>query len=569
MIARIKTWLNHETSSITIAALLLAAASFAADTLGLLRDRILATQFGAGETLDVYYAAFRIPDLLLNLLILGAVSSAFLPVFAERYGRDREDAWRLTANFLTVAALALVLFAVALFFAIPTLMPLIAPGFESEAMERAVRVTRILLMSPILFGLSSIISSVLHYFQRFFIYSLAPILYNLGIIIGALLFAPRFGEVGLAVGVILGAAMHLGIQIPGIASVGFRFRLLFRPLHAAIRDIVRLAIPRTVNLLVIQLQFTALTAIASLFAAGSIAVFNLGTNLAFVPVGVIGISFATAAFPVFSRAFAAGDLKAFSRTLRQTIQEILFFALPAVAFFLVLRAHIVRVVLGAGAFSWEDTRLTAAVLGAFAFGVAAQSLLPLLVRAFFAKKDTKTPLLIALFSTALTVGGTFFLSVALRGSGAAREFIGTLFRVVDLPDIRVLSLPIAMSVMATVQVLLLLFALRRHFLAGEMRRLLRAFVRLSLVSAIAGSVTWAALRPLAQGVEQETFVGIFLQGLGAGVLGVIVFLVLAFTFAFPEAQRLVGFLRRTLPPLKSVLPREDGTDQMGRRGMEE
>lgn len=553
MIDKLTNWLNRESPSITVAALLLAAASFAADILGLVRDRVLAAQFGAGEVLDIYYAGFRIPDLLLNILILGAMSSAFLPVFADRFVKSKDDAWRFASNLLTLAALGLIACAGILYILVPWLLPFVVPGFDISQMERAIAVTRILLLSPILFGISSIVSAILHFSQRFFFYSLAPILYNLGIILGAVVLAPRFGELGLAAGVVFGAVLHLGIQIPAVRASGFHFRAMLRPVHTAVYEMVHLAIPRTANLVVNQLQFTALTALASVFAVGSIAVFNFGMNLAFVPIGVIGISFATAAFPVLSRSHALGDSMMFARTLRQTAQEILFFALPAAALLLVLRAHIVRVVLGSGAFTWEDTRLTAAVLGALALGVIAMSLLPLLVRAFFAQKDTVTPLLISLAAAVGTVALALGLAEGLSALSVFHNAIGALFRIEDLADIRVLALPVAMTMLATLQAAALLVALSFRGLRGEARRLAGATVRMTLVAFASGAVTWGVLQVLAEGVVQETFVGIFLQGVTAGFIGTLVYLVLASLFAFPEFVRLLRILRRSVPPLGAAV----------------
>lgn len=553
MIDRLVNVLNRKTPSITLAALLLAVMSFAADILGLVRDRILASQFGAGELLDIYYAGFRIPDLLLNLLILGAMSSAFLPLFAERYASHRDDAFRFASNVLTFASLALIVCAAVLFLAAPFLLPLVVPGFNAPALDRAVSVTRVLLLSPILFGVSSLLSAILHYFQRFFVYAIAPILYNLGIIAGALIFAPRLNELGLALGAVLGALLHLGIQVPAARAVGFRFRLHLRPVHAAMRDMVRLAIPRTGNLVVNQLQFTVLTAIASVFAAGSIAVLNFGMNLAFVPVGVIGVSFATAAFPLLSRAYAASDRALFARTFRQAAQEILFLVLPAAALFLVLRAHLVRVILGSGAFGWEDTRLTAAILGALAFGVVGLALLPLLVRTFFAQKDTMTPFFVAVASAVGTIGFAMALAGGLTSPGALHDRIGALFRIRDLPDIRILALPIAVSVVTTLQIVVLFAALAFRGLAREIRKLTFAFMRLSVAATLCGAATWFALRWFAYGVVQETFVGIFLQGLFAGLVGVLAYLFVAFAFAFPEFVRFLRLLRESLPPLRPIL----------------
>ena len=576
MIERVSSWFHRESSSITVAALLLAAASFAADILGLVRDRILAAQFGAGEVLDIYYAGFRIPDLLLNLLVLGAMSSAFLPMFAERYARDRTDAWRFAQNLLTLVAFSLVVFAGALYFLAPSLMGLVAPGFTAEQAARAASVTRMLLLSPILFGISSLISAVLHFFRRFFLYSLAPILYNAGIIIGASVLAPVFSasgrspEIGIAAGVILGAVMHLCVQLPGLWNVGFRFRPSLRPIHSAIAGVIRLSIPRTGTLVLYQLYLTALTAMASAFAVGSIAVFNLGRNISSITVGVIGISFATAAFPVFSRAAAAGDRSAFSRAFRQTAQEVLFFAAPLSVLFLVLRAHIVRVILGSGAFSWEDTRLTAAVLGALTFGIVAETLLPLFVRVFFAQKNTVTPFLVSLGSAVGNVVLAFWLSAALGRQGVVRAAVGWLFRVADLSDIRVVALPVTIALVLLAQLVVYIFLVRRYLEAQDRTAMLASAIRLGLSSLAAGGAAWTMLQVLVSGIAQETFIGIFIQGFLAGVTGIVIYLFLAVTFAFPEARRLVALLRQSLPPLAAILPElsSDGEEEE-KRGMEQ
>lgn len=558
MIDRITSLLRKESQSITAAGLLLGTAAFAAKIVGLVRDNVLASHFGAtagGRVLDIYYAGFRIPDLLLSVLILGAVSSAFLPVFTERYAKDPKDAWRLTNNILTLAAMAIIAIAGLMFFAIPYLMPLVAPGFNEAELIRTVSVTRLLLLSPVLFGISSIVSAVLHHAKRFLLYAMAPVLYNVGIITGTLLLSPSAPELAPAFGAIFGALLHLLVQIPGLTGIGFRFHMVVRPMHDAIREIIYLSIPRTANLVVNQFQTIALTAIASV-TVGAITVFNLATNLAFVPVGIVGISFATAAFPALARSWAEGNIAKYSKILRTTVQEILFFALPASVMLLVLRAHIVRVVLGRGLFSWEDTRLTAATLAAFAVGVVAFSLQPLLVRAFFARKNTKTPLWVGIITAIGTVGLALLLTPMLLQQGAAHSAFGAIFRVADLPDIRVLALPVALSLFTILQVIILLGLLKSVFAKGEFLKLSISFLRLLIASLVAGVVTWAALRPLAEGVAQETGIGILLQGAGAGLIGGFVYLLIAFSFSFPEAKRIVTFLRRSVPPLGVILPNE-------------
>lgn len=395
----LRTLFNGKTQSITSAAIIIAGATLASRALGVFRDRILAGQFGAGIELDIYYASFRIPDLVFNLLVLGAISAGFIPIFLShledgfisKLTKNSDKAWRL-AN-LVINTLFLVLVAVSLILIVfsPLIMRLIAPGFDQETLALTVKVTRIMYLSPILLGLSSILGGILQTFHRFFVYSLAPIAYNVGIIIGALFLSPIFGVMGLAYGVVLGAAAHLLIQIPTVLHLGYRWQWIFDWHDKGLRQMAKIMLPRTLSLAVNQLNLIAMTIIASLLAAGSITIFNLANNLQSFPLGLFGISFAVAAFPSLSLLATKKGHKDFIYRFSITVRQILFLIIPASILLIVLRAQVVRVVLGTGLFDWSDTVLTIQTLTFFSLSLFAQALIPLVVRAFFALHDSKTP----------------------------------------------------------------------------------------------------------------------------------------------------------------------------------
>ncbi|MEA3293212.1 MAG: lipid II flippase MurJ, partial [Patescibacteria group bacterium] len=271
----IKKILNIQTKTINSAALVLGAASFVSAVLGLFKNRLLAGVFGAGNELDIYYASFRIPDFITMVLIMGAISAAIIPVFSEYLVRSKEDAWKFFSNLLNLFLFFLIFISIILFIFTPQLISLIAPGFGPEKKALTIVLTRIMFFSPILLGISNIISGTLRVFQRFLVTSLSPILYNAGIIFGLLFFVPLMGLKGLAWGVVLGGFLHLLIQIPILIKLGFRSKLIFNIKEPGFLKVVKLTIPRSIGLAASQINLIVVTAIASCMVAGSIAIFNL------------------------------------------------------------------------------------------------------------------------------------------------------------------------------------------------------------------------------------------------------------------------------------------------------
>src|SRR3989338_5965765 len=377
MVKKIFRLIEREISGLHEAAYLLGFFALLSQALGFLRDRLLASNFGAGEALDIYYAAFRVPD----LIFIWSASMVSLSVLIPFLSKRREAGTAIARDFLDSVfsaffAFIVVVSAVAFIFA-PALSSLFFPGFEEEARSITAHLMRIMLLQPILLGISNLFASITQLERRFFVYAISPILYNLGIVIGVFFFYPAFGLSGLAFGVVLGAFLHLGIQIPAIA----RAKLMPRPRF-------------TIDVGVVQEVFITsllLTALGSLLGVGSIAVFNLSWNLQSVPLAIVGASYSIAAFPTLAGLWTRGERSVFIATLSTAMRHILFWSMPSLVLFVVLRAQIVRTVLGSCAFDWGDTRLTAASLALFAASVVAQSISLLFTRGYYAAGKSRTP----------------------------------------------------------------------------------------------------------------------------------------------------------------------------------
>jgi len=518
MITMFQGIFKKQITSITVAAGLVAVSSLASRLLGILRDRILAGEFGAGSTLDIYYAAFRIPDLVFNLVVLGALSAGFIPIFTSLMRpSDQENgaAWNLANNVLNYLFIGIGLLSVMGIIFAPALMRLIAPGFNPEEQTMVVSLTRIMFLSPLFLGISGILGGILQSFRRFLIYSLAPIFYNLGIIIGALYFTQWWGIRGLAWGVILGAVLHMVIQIPAAYQLGFRYRWQLRRHDEATGRIARLMVPRTLSLAVSQINLVVITAIASGLSSGSLAIFNFANNLQSFPIGIFGVSFAIAAFPALSAAAFDNDSLQdnFSRTLRQ----IFFFIVPATVFIIALRAQIIRVVLGTGNFDWEDTVLTMNTLGFFALSLFAQAAIPLLTRMFYARQDSKTPFYLGL----VTVVANIVLALLLA------------------PRLGVSGLALAFSVASILNFILLWLWLGARLGSLDIGNILTSVLKFTAGAIMAGATVQIVKLAVWPFIDMTKFSGVFIQlaaSLGAGsfvYLGVCYLL---------RSEELAGFL---------------------------
>ncbi len=525
---------NSQTKTITSAATLVGLSALISRFLGLVRDRLLAGRFGAGTELDIYFAAFRIPDFVYGILIAGGIVAAFLPLFSEYFQKGKEEAWELTNNVLNCFLILLIFICAILFIFTPQILDLIVPGFSPEEKALTFSLTRIMFLSPIFFGISAIFSGILHYFNRFLAYSLAPILYNLGIIFGILFLVPIFGILGLAYGVILGAFCHLAIQIPSAISAGFSYKAVFDFRFPGLKKIFKLMIPRTIGSAASHLNLIVITALASTLIPGSIAIFNFSNNLQYFPIGIIGISFAIAAFPALSRTWVNGQKEKFSENFSSVFRQILFFIIPISLFIFLLRAQIVRLILGTGQFGWLETRLTAASLGIFSLGLFASSLVPLLARAFFSLQDTKTPVAIGIISIVLNIIFCFLFVRFLGLPNIFQEFLRNSLKLQEIKNIQVLSFPLALLISEIFNFSLLFCFLNKKISYLRLKEILSSFWKILISCFFMASFTYFALRIVANFVDMNTFLGLFFQTIIAILVGLFVYLFAAFLLKSPE-----------------------------------
>jgi len=501
-------------NSIRGASLILIITLTLSNLLGLFRDRFLAKNIDT-YYLDIYYASFRIPDLIFNFLILGAITSAFIPIFSD-FITKREIArgYKLTNSLINLAVLGMTFFAILLFFLMPYLVPLVVPKFETDRLEQVIKISRLLMLTPIFFSMSYIIGGVLNSFNRFLAYSLSPIIYNLSIIFGAAFLAPKYGLISVVYCVVAGAFLHFLIQLPAAIKLGFKYNFRLDIYDPAIKKIVKLMVPRTVGMGVNQLMLVGFTAIASSLAAGSITAFELSNNIQTMPIVVFGSSFATAIFPTLTSRISRDDKEGFSFYLNKAMKSMAMLIIPSMIVFILLRAQIVRLILGSGKFGWEDTRMTALTLGFFATSLIAQALIPLLARAFYALKNTKTPMYIAICSAVVSIALAYPFSRLIGVAGLALAFsVGSYFNAITL------------------------FLFLRKFSPGILNRsIIYAYLKIILIAIVMGIFTWLTMHQVSSLVDMQRFTGVFIQTTVSLVVAGCVYLVLSIVI-HPEELR--------------------------------
>jgi putative peptidoglycan lipid II flippase len=418
-------------STILSAATVIMLMIVASRVLGLVRQRALAYYFTA-EELSLFFSAFRLPDLIFEILVFGTFTSAFIPVFTRVLKDSDKEAWKLAASIVN---LGLVLFAFAAIligiFAEPV-YTFLTPGFNPVEQQVVVQLSRILFLAQGFFVISYVLAGSLESIKRFTIPAMAPIFYNLGIIAVTILFSEKWGLFAPTLGVFLGAFLHFAVQLPFAYKFGFRFSRE-TIIDANVKKIGKLAAPKVVEVAFLQISKTVELFLASLVSTASYTYFTFGNTLQLLPVGLFGVSIAKAALPTLSD--EADSMDKFTHTLWKTLYEMVFLILPFTAIFIVLDIPIVRLVYGTEIFSWESTVQTGAVLTAFAAGIVFQAVNALLARAFYALQDTRTPVIVSISSIVLIIILDFifikYFSLSTWGLAAAFS-IGSCFQSVTL-----------------------------------------------------------------------------------------------------------------------------------------
>lgn len=515
----------HNEQGLQSATGLLVLTMFLSNVLGFLRDLVLANTLPL-NVLDTYYAAFRIPDLLFNLFILGAISSAFIPVYLDIKAKEGEEAaWHLAHNLLHTAVVVLIVLGVVLYAFMPQILPTFVPGFDPEKMEQTVSLARILLLSPFFFAVSYILGGVLNAHQKFFAYSLAPLAYNFAIIIGGFL-ALRFDVMIVAWFVVFGALLHVLVQVPVLSGLGYKYRFVLDWRDPALGKVLRLMVPRAISLGMTQFILVAFTRMGSFLATGAVSIYTLTNNLQTAPVAIFGASIATAVFPMLGKASSENDGPRFRTLLSESLSGMFFFMIPISVLAWVLRAHIIRLYLALNHQTWEDTIRAISTFQWFILALVAQAFILIMIRAFYARHDTRTPMVIAIL--------TGVLSIVLAQALVARY-----------ADVSSLSLAFLIGVSCEAVMLLVFFVAKNPkmldlgavaksvFVAAVFALFSGVFARIIL-----SVVSEGAILPLG-GLGTERIVPLFGALLAATVGGVGLYVALSYLFKRTELQWLM------------------------------
>jgi putative peptidoglycan lipid II flippase len=470
------------------ASLILTIAALASRLLGWVRLLVIGSQFGASADLDAYFAAFRIPDAIFQLVVAGALSAALIPVFSSYRAReDEREAWRLASSVINLVLIALAAFSLVMAILAPWVVPVIAPGFDDATTELTIKLTRLMLLSPVFIGMGAVVSGLLNSYGRFAVPAVAPLVYNLAIITAAVVLAPALGVEGLAIGVVAGSVLHLAIQLPQLRTVGRRYDLTIGLGHPGVRKVAWLMGPRLLGLAAGQVNFVASTILASNLGVGAVTAYNYAFQLSQIPVGVLGVSVAVALFPTFSRDAALGRIADIRRQLAISLRILIFLAAPLTATAIVLARPIAAVFFQYGLFSGEATERTAGALVFFSIGLTGHIVVHVLTRAFYAMQDTRIPVLWAIIAVAINVPLMAILSGPMGVEGLA----------------------LALSISASLEVIGLALALRRRIDSIDEHLILPSALRSAVAAVVAGAVMLGGLA-----AAQEWLAAVLANGLG-------------------------------------------------------
>jgi putative peptidoglycan lipid II flippase len=496
--------------------------------LGLVREVVLANQFGTTSTMDAYVSAFRIPDLLFLVVIAGSFGAAFIPVFGEYLAKgDEERAWRLASAVLTWAGIVVVALSLIIFVFARPMMRIVAPGFDDETTTLAVDLMRILLLSPIFLGTGIAFKGILEAQHQFTWPAFAPLVYNIAIIAGAVWFAPEYGIEAVAWAVIIGAIGHMLIQLPSVLRSGLVFRPTLNRQVEGLAEVGRLLGPRIIGLAAFQVNFIAINAFASTLSSERVSALNYSWQLLMLPHGVLALSISTVIFPTLAELYSMGDDAGFRATLDRTLRPLLFLSIPAGAGLFLIREPIVRLIYQSGSFDATSTDLVAAPLAWFAIGLVGYALTEILTRVFYATRDTRTPVITGV----LTVIANLLLCALLIGSLGHS------------------GLALALSVTTGAEAIILWLFLRQRAGGVVGPDFLPWLARVALATSGMGVLIWLTVG-IVNDVQTNQDIALiwreafFLYALGMYMLA---FVVLALVLRIPELESMIARVASRLP----------------------
>ena len=518
--------ISKKQTSVGSAAIVLASMVLLSRVLGLIRDRLLSSYF-APEQLGVYFAAFRIPNVIFELLVMGALTAAFIPVYTKYLSEGKnQEAQRVAAVLINVSVMILFFASIPLFIGAEWVSRLLAPGFTETQIAEMSRYTRFILVfqvAPLLIG--NVFTGILQSHNLFLIPAAAPVFYNIGIILGTVLLSASYGMWGPVIGVGIGAFLFAAIQVPLVLRLGYRHTTEVNPKLSGVREVGRLMGPRTVGLAIAQIDITVDLILASLLGARMVTIFNFAQHLQQLPVGLFGTTIGQAALPALSTYSAKEKTQEFIETLQGAMHQILFWVLPASVLFIVLRIPVVRLVFGAAHFDWSATVDTGMTLSAFGISLFAQAIIQVLARGFYALYDSKTPVSVGI--------GTVLLNSVL-----SMIFILGL----HLP---VWSLGLSTSIASIVNALLLLYLLDKRIPGITTKQFYIPAIKMCVAALVTGAALYVPLKLLDQLVfdTTRTFGLIMLTGISGGI-GLLTYFFLSWVLGVTQVQSLIRLMKR-------------------------
>jgi putative peptidoglycan lipid II flippase len=408
-------WLEKQQTSILSAAAIITIANIISAGSGFIRERVMLGIFytDATQSKEAYTAfklAFQIPDILFQLIILGALSAAFIPVFTSIRKKSEKDALVMASIVLNILLVLFVIMGIGVFiFAEPITQLRTGAEFTSHQLEIATNLTKIMLFGQLFFALSNLLGAFLQSYQRFIIPSIAPIFYNIGILIGVYFFSSTYGIYSAGIGVVIGAFLHMALHLPLSLKLGYRFIFSLNIFHPGVKELLLIAPARVLTIAVNQLETLGMGYFLTTVGSVSFLLFTLAQSVIAIPIRFFSIPISQAALSFLSKESANKELDRFKELVTQSLNQISFLTMPAAVLVLILRVPIVRFLFGTNDFPWSDTVTTGKIVAILALSIAAQAMSQLLTRAFYSLKDTRTPLLITLCTVTFYVGSTFLV----------------------------------------------------------------------------------------------------------------------------------------------------------------
>ncbi len=502
------------------AGLIVSATFLASRVLGWVRLLVIANTFAAGPELDSFFAAFRIPDLIFQLVAAGALGSALIPIVSGLLATGEESrAWRVVSTVTNLMVIGLLVLAVILFVLAPLVVPRITPGFTPIESDRTVELTRLMLLSPIFLALGSVATSVLNAAGRFVAAAIAPVVYNIAIIVATFVLTPAFGVEGLAIGVVLGSLGHLLVQLWSVRRLGFRYSPRIDTAEPQARTVLWLMAPRALGLGAGQVTFVVMTSLASTLGAGAITAYNVAFTLLQIPIGVIGVPLGTVVFPSLSREVALGNESEYVSLLTRALRLLIYTMLPIGGLLAILRVPIVQVLFPA--FDPKAVDATASTLLFFVVGLAAHALIAILARAFYARQDTRTPVAAAILAVVIN-------------SSLAFAFVGPL----GLP-----GLALAIATAAWVEAVVLVWLLKRRLDGLDVVALLRVGAEAALGTAVAAAVALFAMSSIEARIGRTPGrIALTAEGIAVAAIFALAYLGVSLALRIPELPTIVGVM---------------------------